>query len=222
MNLNVMLLVVMTSLFFFYHVHVNVLSWQLLYIYMNNVQTPIIIRFTCPRRCSLPCPKKVLFFTLLFQTLSNNFSNIIRWMLLFKSSPLLFSTSTLKPWMDFASGLWARQERGRDRHARTRRGSSKRRSFLLLIGWVDESFPRDSHRLEDPTTYSQLGNLPATKLFVWPVASLWALGKEKFRRYIDRHSRSAELTFKSINVAGTLSQLQHLGVVGFLHDAAAP
>jgi hypothetical protein len=28
------------------------------------------------------------------------------------------------------------------------------------------------------TTYSQLGNLPATKLFVWPVASLWVLGKE--------------------------------------------
>jgi hypothetical protein len=71
-------------------------------------------------------------------------------------------------------------------------------------------------------TYSQLGNLPATKLFVWPFASLWALGKEKFHRYIDRHSRSAELTFKSINVAGTLSQLQHLGVVGFLHDTAAP
>lgn len=126
--------------FFLYHVHVNVLSWQLFYTHThtNNVQTSRIIRFTCPRRCSLPCPKKMLFFTLLYQILSNNFSNIIRWMLLFKSSPLLFSTSTLKPWTDFASGLWARQERGRDRHARTRRGSSKRRSFFLLIGWVDE------------------------------------------------------------------------------------
>lgn len=158
-----MLLVVMTSLFFFLFCimftsmffHDNCFTHT--HTHTNNVRTSRIIRFTCPRRCSLPCPKKMLFFTLLYQILSNNFSNIIWWMLLFKSSPLLFSTSTLKPWTDFASGLWARQERGRDRHARTRRGSSKRWSFFLLIGWVDECFPRDSHRSDDPTTYFSWG-----------------------------------------------------------------
>ena len=48
-----------------YYVPVNALSWQLCFcFFMNNVQTPGIIWFTCPRRCSLPCDQKVLFFSL--------------------------------------------------------------------------------------------------------------------------------------------------------------
>ena len=42
----------------------------------------------------------------------------------------------------------------------------------------------------------QLGNLPATKLFVWPGASLWALGKESHLVELAKNSTKEGLSGK--------------------------